>query len=393
MAEEVVLHVGLPKTGTTFLQTILWEHRDLLERRGLRYPGRRRLDHYNAFQQVRRRSRGKPVDRADAAWDRLVGELAGWSGRGLVSHEFFSMCTEEEARAVVADLAPARVRVVVTVRGYVRQFPAMWQEALKMHYDASFEQFMTDALTGDGRRLKGAWGWASQDVPAVLARWSAAVGPEQVRVVTVPPPGGPRDTLWRRWCEAVDLDPTGFDLDVTYPNESMGAAQCALLHELKPALTGPLLDGPTRHRWVRRYFGHEVLVPQGGTRFAPRPAQREALLARAREAVAAVEAGGYPVVGDLADLLDPGLPAGAAEPLHPDDVTAEQQLAVAVTALDRMIRDVAALTEERDHWRSVARRRTASGVADGVRGRLGGRAGRGRRGRRSDHEREQEGEA
>ena len=73
-------------------------------------------------------------DGADA-WDRILAELAAWAGTGLVSHEFFSMATAEQARAAVAALAPAEVHVVVTVRDYVRQFPAVWQEALKMNSD------------------------------------------------------------------------------------------------------------------------------------------------------------------------------------------------------------------------------------------------------------------
>ena len=39
MAERVYLHVGLPKTATTYLQTILWANRDALEGQGVRLPG------------------------------------------------------------------------------------------------------------------------------------------------------------------------------------------------------------------------------------------------------------------------------------------------------------------------------------------------------------------
>ena len=39
MAERVYLHVGLPKTATTYLQTILWANREVLEEQGVRLPG------------------------------------------------------------------------------------------------------------------------------------------------------------------------------------------------------------------------------------------------------------------------------------------------------------------------------------------------------------------
>ena len=39
MAERVLLHIGAPKAGTTFLQTILWKNRESLGAQGLLVPG------------------------------------------------------------------------------------------------------------------------------------------------------------------------------------------------------------------------------------------------------------------------------------------------------------------------------------------------------------------
>lgn len=353
MTRRVHLHIGLPKTGTTFLQTTMWHNRALLRERGLLYPGRARLDHYNAFQQVR--SGASADGPGGGAWDRLAAQIGRWDGDALISHEFFSMATRKQVARVATDLEPAELHVVVTARSYVRQLPAVWQEALKMKVDSGFDAFMEDLFAD---RLTGAWGWASQDVPAVLKRWSSVVPADRITLITVPPPGGPRDLLWRRWCEAIGLDDSGFDLDVNYPNESLGAPQAALLRRVKPHLSGDLLEGPVRHRWVRRYFGHEVLVPQGGARFAPRKEHRDRLLARVAEAITAIDAGGYRVIGDLDELLDPGpLEQGT----HPDDVPVDEVLDVAARAIEQMIHDVQRLTAERDQWRRRADARTARG--------------------------------
>ena len=341
MASRVFLHIGLPKTGTTFLQTTMWANRALLEERGLRYPGTARLDHYTALQDVRRQRRG-------GAWDQLLADLAAWPGTGLISHEFFSILRPFNIERIVAELAPAEVHVVVTARSYARQFPAVWQESLKMHTDTSFDAFMDAALDGT---LTGAWGWATQDLPAVLDRWRSAVPAERIHVVTVPPPDQPGDLLWRRWCEVLGIDDTGFERDLAFPNESLGAQQAALLRRLKPRLSGDLLEGSVRHRWVRRYFGHEVLVPQHGDRFTPRAEHAERLLALSTTAVRKVERGGYPVTGDLADLLHPGPAAGG---VHPDDVTPDEMLDVATTAIERMIHDLRDMTASRDSWRARA---------------------------------------
>ena len=141
MARRVFLHIGVPKSGTTFLQTTMWRNRQALQEQGFLYPGRERMDHYHASRQVRGVSSARMGDYA-AVWDRLVERLHGWDGDGLISHEFFSMATAAQARAAVRALAPAEVHIVLTARDYLRHLPAVWQDDLKMHSVASFDDFM-----------------------------------------------------------------------------------------------------------------------------------------------------------------------------------------------------------------------------------------------------------
>jgi hypothetical protein len=340
MAQRVYIHIGAPKTGTTFLQTAMWRNRSQLEAQGFLYPGKKRLDHYRASQVVRGVPGSKLGEDADA-WDRILAELSEWPGTGLISHEFFSMATTEQAQTAVAALAPAEVHVVLTARDYVRQFPAMWQEGLKMNTDDSFDDFMKRAIALE---LPGAWGWRTQDLPAVLERWAGAVPADRIHVITVPPPGAPRPLLWQRWCDVLGLDDTGFDMDLGVANESMGAAQAALVRRMKPFLTQELKDdGASRHRWFRQYFGHEVLVPQRGERFGVRPDDAAVLRELSTGAAEAIRHAGYDVTGDLAELI----PAEAQpEHPHPDDVTEAEMLDVACRAMEQMIRDVRLLNFE-----------------------------------------------
>jgi hypothetical protein len=364
VASRVFLHIGLPKTGTTFLQTTMWANRTQLRGQGVLYPGTDRFDHFHAFQQVRGADKRRGGVHA-GGWDRLAHELRAWDGAGLVSHEFFCMATRQQARRVVADLQPAEVHVVVTARAYALQFPAIWQEALKMGYDGGFDQFMEETFAG--KRL-GAWGWSSQNLPAILGTWSKLVPPERIHVVTVPPPGARRGLLWERWCQTLGIDDAGFDLDLSYPNESLGAQQAALLRRVKPFLSGPLLDGPTRHRWVRRYFGHEVLVPQAGPRFSPSPEYAEELRRRSRGAISSIRRGGYDVVGSLADLA---AESPAVDGLHPDHVSAEEMLEVAARAIEQMIRDMREMTLQRNRWRHGAMAVSKRSRIGRVRSRIG----------------------
>ena len=343
MADTVFLHVGVPKSGTTYLQTTMWHNREALRAQGFLYPGSKRMDHYHASQDVRGQRR-PPT----GAWDRLCADLRRWSGTGMISHEFFCMADAEQARRAVADLAPAEVHVVVTARDYVRQFPAVWQEALKMSSTLSLDDFMGRADEGE---LPGAWSWRSQDLPRILEQWSAAVPAERLHVVTVPAPAAPRELLWQRWRSVLGLDDSAFDMSVSVGNESLGAAQAAFLWRVKPHLQGPLRRKSVQHRWVRQYLGHEVLVPQRGERFGLRAEQVSRLRARAIEDVARIRAAGHPVAGDLDDLV----PDEQLHPLpHPDDVPESEVLEVAARAVEQMVRDVRRLTRERDRARAAA---------------------------------------
>lgn len=347
MAERVVFHVGVPKAGTTFVQTIMWHNRELLRReQRFLYPGTDRMNHFHAAQALRH-----PEGASAGAWDRMVGWVREWPGTVLVSHEFFSMVSHEQAQRAVADLAPAEVTVVVTARDYVRQFPAMWQEFLKIRTDDKLDDYVEKALA---REVSGAWSWDSQELPVVLDRWASAVGDDRVHLVTLPPAGAPRHLLWERWLQVSGVDDSRMDTDVSFGNESLGAPQAALLRAISPHLAEPLTHPPVRHRWVRQYFGHEVLVPQKGPRFGLRPEHAAQLRSLGIEAVEQIGARGYHVAGDLADLVPPEEQPQTA---HPDDVTESEMLEVAGKAIVQMIDDVRRLTNQRGRLRQELRER------------------------------------
>lgn len=361
MASQVYFHVGAPKTGTTFLQGVMRHNREALREQGVLYPGTTARDHLHASQVVREVTKHpRRQDRVEA-WDRLVGELAEWPGVGIISHEFFGMATEEQARVAIERLAPAEVHIVLTARDYVRQFAADWQESLKMGLDLTLDDFLRRA---DRNRLPRPWGWNAHDIVATLERWGAAVPPERVHVVTVPQAGAPRDLLLRRFCSVVQVDPDALDLGAAFSNQSLGVVQAELLRRLKPHLSAPLDDAPERHRWLRGYFAHDVLLAQGGDRFTLKPDQADVLTTRGRAAIDAVRAAGYTVVGDLDELL----PAPPNPDLrHPSDVTESEVLESALVAMERMLKDVRTLTLQRDRVRARAAKR----LAPRVRRRLG----------------------
>ncbi len=346
MAKVVFFHVGAPKTGTTFLQTIMWKNRPVLQELGVLYPGRNRMEHYYASEAIRGRMHRR-VPGAAMAWDRLLSSVRQWPETAVISHEFFGMATADEARKALADLAPADVHIVFTARDYVRQFPAVWQEALKMSCDLSLTEFTQLALKDE---LTGPWSWSSQDIVAILERWGKQLSPEKVHIVTVPPSGAPRDTLWRRYAGLIGIDPDLCDTDLALSNESLGVREAALLHRIKPRLVPPLTTKlHERYRWVRGFLAQEVLALQYSPRLALRPEDVSAFRDKALADVASLRASGYHVVGDLDELIPQ---VSTTQSPHPDDVTDSEMLDASLDAIVQLVVRYRAVVKERDRLRT-----------------------------------------
>ena len=119
----------------------------------------------------------------------------------IVSYELLAGATADQAAAAIADLGDAEVHVVFTARDFGRSLASAWQERLKFAVPTPLEDFKP-RQEEDGPRAE--WGWRTMDPTGVLARWGAGLPAERVHLVTVPGPGAPPDTLWRRFAEGPD---------------------------------------------------------------------------------------------------------------------------------------------------------------------------------------------
>lgn len=351
MARSVFVHVGLPKTATTYLQTILWGARDQLREEGLLLPGSERRDHLWASRLVRGEPARTPHDpHAEGAWDRLREELAAWPGRGLVSHEFFAAASAEQAAAVVEQLAPAEVHVVVTAREPLGLFAAGWQESLKNRATEPMPAFGSEESTSP----TAIWNWRTLDLGLVLDRWGPTVPPERVHVLPLPRGGAPREEIWHRFAGLLGLDSHAYDLGSGFANSSMGVAEAETLRRVNEHLEerDELASALERGNYLRTFLADERLVPRGGERYWPTPEQVEDCRERGRRAHAVVRERGYDVVGDPDDLL---VPDALPERRRADSVTDAEVAEVATDVVATMLTDVRDLRREMYAHRRAAR--------------------------------------
>ncbi|MCD4534165.1 hypothetical protein LRP67_08740 [Nocardioides sp. cx-169] len=332
MAERVYVHLGLPKTATTYLQTILWASRPLLREQRVLLPGEERRDHLWASRVVREDPNlaGAPA-RHRTAWSRLAQELAGWPGAGLVSHEFFAAASAEQAQRMIADLAPAEVHLVVTAREPLGLFTASWQESLKNRHTTPIEEYALEVSPSPN----AIWNWRTLDLRLVLQRWAPSLPASHVHVLPLDT-RAPREEIWHRFGGLLGLDTEAFDLSGSFPNESMGVVEAEVLRRVNAHL-GDFQRAFDRGVYIRTFLADERLVPRRGERFWPPQERIEEQRRRGREWVDFVRAEGYDVRGDLAHLLVPD----ELEPRRePSSVTEAEVADVAVSLVAQMLGDV-----------------------------------------------------
>ncbi|MGB0101835.1 MAG: hypothetical protein WBP61_16275 [Nocardioides sp.] len=359
MVDRVFVHIGLPKTATSYLQTIIWANRDRLRERGVVVPGAERRDHLWASRTVREQaSHERAPEHQRGAWERIRTELAAASGIGLISHEFFAAADAAQAVRMAAALAPAEVHLVVTAREPLGLFTASWQESLKNGSTTP----MPDYARRVSARPTDIWNWRTLDLRLVLERWTEAVPPERVHVLVLDP-AAPREDVWRRFAGVVGFATDGIDLSGSFPNSSMGVAEAEALRRVNERLTG-FDNAFDKGVYLRTYLADERLVPRGGERFWPEPDQVDECRRRGQETLALLESAPFDVVGELAHLLVP-------EDLEPrrstTSVTDAEVAAVTVDLVATMLGDVRELrTQARSAtpsgWRARARRLLRGGA-------------------------------
>lgn len=372
MAERVYVHVGTPKSGTTYIQGVLAANSQALAAdAGLLFPG-------DSWRQqvlgVRDLLRDVRPDGADlrGAWRRLVDEIDSWRGRALISMEWLAPVTVAEAQRTVDAFPGTEVRVVITARNLARVVPAAWQEFCQNQRTCTWADFLK-SISGKKPVTRGpaVKFWRQQDLARIIDTWSAVVSPEAISVVTVPDSSSDTSLFWSRFCEAVDVAaPARYETLQTHVNPSLGFESSELLRRVNVLVKARGIHPDVYERVFKRGLAKQALAQRSGHERSPVvPASYHAWLReRSRTMIKDVEDRGVNVIGDLADLEAAVDDAQGVED-GVDRVTAEELLAVAVYGLvelgqrqhDEILR-LEAEIRDRDQQQVQAARQVSGGL-------------------------------
>lgn len=330
--ERVYLHIGAPKTGTTYLQARLAANRAALKADGILYPASIGDAHHTAGWELR----GTPPQREGArgiegAWAELVRRAREWDGEAVVvSSELLVYCDEAQIRTALSAF-DSEVHVIYTARDLVRQVPAVWQERVKNQQTVSYSDFLR-AVTRS-RRVGGEHAfWLAQDAAAVIERWSHGLRPDQLHVVTAPPAGSPLTVLWDRFAGVLGRRGDSYSTEISVPaNRSLTMLQTELLRRYNER-HGAALAWPVYRRTIRTELDKSFAAVDSDERKLRLPsAHHDFFAAASGDIVASLRRAGCDVSGDLDDLLS--VPVEAAD-LAAGDATDVSDAEVLNASLD-----------------------------------------------------------
>jgi hypothetical protein len=302
-----LVHIGLPKTGSTSLQTAFNTLRPVLREHGVVYPETSTaLNHHKGASWLI----GAPLTyRADptpreAEWEPMRAEFrrAG-DQRGVLSYEMLCIAEPAGIERARDELGP-RTHAVLVVRNFGEFVASYWQESIKRGIDASLDDWVRDAVEApDAPGNSGSF--SCPQVIAAIERWTSVLGPENVTVIVL----GSGSDLFDAVESMLALPPgilaTG--LAGRPANRGMTVPEAALIRRL---------NGTLLREWQLPAAAHRRLVLRGIVarllrEREPDPGEPKLLLPRwaidpAQEAgsriARAVRESGARVVGDLAEL-------------------------------------------------------------------------------------------
>ena len=337
LRKRVFFHIGAPKTGTTYLQNVLFQNREELAAAGLLYPYSDVGQSFRSMQDFRGVGWGNATPaKFRGEWDHVARRTRRWEGDTvIVSNELLGGSSPGRITKGVSTVQPAELHVIFTARDFARQLVSDWQEHVKHKHTVTLEQFVDDLIEHglDAPRPFGELFWGMHDAGFVLRRWAEVVPAAHIHIVTVPHLGAPSDTLWRRFCAVTGLDPDRYDTVVERSNASMGVAETELVRRMNFEVQG--MADEHYDPLVRKLLAEEILGGQSPRLVLPE-GRMEWVETRSRRLIDEVTAARYDVVGDLEELMP--LRAEHEGYVSPTSLTEQDLASAAIRAATGMLK-------------------------------------------------------
>lgn len=198
---EIVLHIGMMKTGTTYLQKVFDANRELLESKGFVYPKTGSFNHQSAFY---------GLCGSDIYWNKkendldvkssklLLDSLAGVRDeqRVVLSSEAISTLDDKGVERLLKKIGTPH-KVILTARNLQKIIPSAWQQYIKGGNLKGYVEFYESFVRNRGA-ISGPW--RTYAFGEIAGRWSKFCSVDVIVVDDSSP-----EQLWFDFCSSIGL--------------------------------------------------------------------------------------------------------------------------------------------------------------------------------------------
>jgi hypothetical protein len=248
-----IVHIGLPKTGTTAVQAALDGSRDLLAEHGVVNISRARHQFFagKAAAGVLRPWHD-PI--AYRNWDDLAQTLRTSTARcAILSSEALSEADPERIERIVDQLG-GDLQVVVTLRALAPMLASEWQQTLRRQQTLSLTDWLQRRLTPPAGADDDAV-LPRLSLPRIVREWGSVIGEDALTFVVSDP--ADRTSLLHQFAGLLGVPPAALAAH-DYANASLPYPEAELLRHFNLAYTA---RGGDRATWMR------TVNPHGNARF------------------------------------------------------------------------------------------------------------------------------
>lgn len=312
---EAVVHIGMPKTGSTTIQEFLRLNAQALERQGFLYRRYRPREVLQGeyltlawhalgrqFDDPLRRKRFHTETPAQMAAD--VAAFEKWftaqtarttAKVWLVSSEMLTAAIRNNRAGIEAvhhwfSTHFSRVTYVLYLRRQDLWLASSYSQQLRNGMTLTFDQYM--------RRARG------RDYHRLASVWTAVAGGDALKLRLLEPGALVGGDLIDDFCDAAGIDPTGLARPATL-NESFSRPAAAVVRRMNLITAKFLPRHSTASRAIRKLGRTVAQTLLRGEKFAPTPRQRNRVLARVAESNDALRREYFP---ERATLFEPPAP-------------------------------------------------------------------------------------
>jgi len=232
---QLILHVGFHKSGTSALQETFAAQRDELQQAGVLYPSIGKKAHHRIAWALTQKAWG---------WKKRGGEVTSFkhftrmarlinrskSPKIVLSSEFFSELTPEKIQVIASTIKNREVKVLFTLRPLAKLLGSSYQQYLKYGIKADYVEWLHSVLDEPGVSKINPTFWQRHMHGDVVARWVQVFGQDNVTVLIADEQRP--EFLYESFNKYLGLGPGFLKAQSTGSNRSLSLEEVSLLLEL-----------------------------------------------------------------------------------------------------------------------------------------------------------------